>query len=722
MSAFVSRARSALHVSCFFAPCLLAPSTALAQSESIPGDTATLPRVIVVTAPGAANGEPLSGESVTSDEVHRKHATETDTAAILASLAGVSVNTGGGFASMPTIHGMSEQRITILVDGQPIDQGCPNDMNTPLSYTNPQSIAAIRVTPGVAPVSMGGDNIAGVISVSSAPPRFATAGAALATGSASGYYRSNGDAFGTTGSLTLASRTLSATWTGSYVQSDNYSGGGSLGKVRSTEYAKTDQALALAWQNTAGLFELKGSYHHAPYEGFVNQYMDMTNNTSWTLRGRYRGSFGWGNVDLSASYRDVDHMMNFLADKLPGAMPMVTKSHMFTSAAKLELPLSAHDTLLLGAEYHHERLDDYWPPVPGNMMMGPGTFQNINGAHRDRLGAYAEWNAHFSSQLSGSFGMRYDRVAMDTGQVAPYGTGMMQMADVMAAAAFNARSHHRTDDNWSGSALITWTPDKVVSFEFGYARKVRSPNVYERYTWGRGNMASQMIGWFGDGNGYVGNLDLKPERADTLSATLVWTPVEGTSLKVSPYYTHVSDYIDAVVLKPLTDMMGMSSPFVQLQFANIEASFHGIDVSGQARLAGSGKDETLLTASLGWGRGTNLSQHVPLYHQMPLDIRVGVSHHKGPFELGGEVEWVARKDRVDPRRNEPVTAAYALVNLNAAYTLGAWRLGVEAKNLFDKSYYLPLGGVSLGDYKATGTLRPVPGMGRSVNVSLSTRF
>ena len=31
-----------------------------------------------------------------------------------------------------------------------------------------------------------------------------------------------------------------------------------------------------------------------------------------------------------------------------------------------------------------------------------------------------------------------------------------------------------------------------------------------------------MVNWFGDGNGYVGNLDLEPEQANTVSATFDW--------------------------------------------------------------------------------------------------------------------------------------------------------------------------------------------------------
>ena len=56
------------------------------------------------------------------------------------------------------------------------------------------------------------------------------------------------------------------------------------------------------------------------------------------------------------------------------------------------------------------------------------------------------------------------------------------------------------------------------------------------------------------------------------------------------------------------------------------------------------------------------------------------------------------------------------------YAWGNYRLGLDVQNLFDKGYDLPLGGMSLGDYKATGDLRPVPGRGRSFNIGLTAKF
>ena len=59
----------------------------------------------------------------------------------------------------------------------------------------------------------------------------------------------------------------------------------------------------------------------------------------------------------------------------------------------------------------------------------------------------------------------------------------------------------------------------MSDIEFGLARKVRSPNLYERYTWSTTTMAALMNNFVGDGNGYVGNIDLKPERPTPASFT-----------------------------------------------------------------------------------------------------------------------------------------------------------------------------------------------------------
>lgn len=706
------------------------PMPALAQMAG--QDTTVLPDVDVDTdMTSAATGT----TTLTRQDIRALASSTSDTAAILARVPGVSGNTGGGFSTMPAIRGMNEQRLTVLVDGHPVDVACPNDMNPPLSYTDPQTVGSIDVITGVSPVSAGGDAIGGVISVKSAPPRFSTSGHLLVTGEVQGYYRSNDDGFGTGLSLTVAGEHLSATYTGSYTKAGNYGAGGDLGTVHSTQYAKTDHKLALAWQGDIGLVELAGGYHHSAYEGFPNQFMDMTGNNSWFLNGHYLGSFAWGTVDLKADYRATDHEMNFLADKggvADGGMPMNTRVRSGGYTLAVELPVSAGTMLRLGNEYRNEHMDDWWPPVAGSMMMGPSTYRNINNGQRERIAGYIEAEQHWGDRFVLTAGGRYDRVNMNTGNVSPYSTSMMNMADAMAAQAFNAASHKRHFNDWSGSLIGRYTPTAGVVLDLGYAHKTRAPNLYELYTWGQGTMSSQMIGWYGDGNGYFGNLNLRPERADTVSGSVTvsghgaLSGVRGVSgsdkqgwfVKLAPYYTHVNDYVDARFVKSL-------GRFNQLQFTNEEAAFYGLDVSGEATLwNGGGLGQTRLSVTLSWVHGQNLTDHTPLYHQMPLNILASVRHEVGSFSGAVEVNWVDSKTRVDTARNEPTTAAYALVNLRTAYQWKAWRLSIDIENLLDKGYFLPLGGLSLGDYKASGRtdLRPVAGRGRSVNVGLSRRF
>lgn len=61
-----------------------------------------------------------------------------------------------------------------------------------------------------------------------------------------------------------------------------------------------------------------------------------------------------------------------------------------------------------------------------------------------------------------------------------------------------------------------------------------------------------MIGWFGDGNGYVGNPQLEPETAYTLSASYrAFAANRKWELNANICYTAEHDYIDAQVISGL---------------------------------------------------------------------------------------------------------------------------------------------------------------------------
>ncbi|MFD2032881.1 TonB-dependent receptor domain-containing protein [Ancylobacter dichloromethanicus] len=327
------------------------------------------------------------------------------------------------------------------------------------------------------------------------------------SGSMSGYYRSNGNVVGVDVNLNAANDAGSVNYTGGWVRADDYrSGDGTT--IKSTMYETQNHALSLSRKLDDGVVTLQLGGQFIPYQGYVNQYMDMVDNKSFFVNGTLEKNFEWGQLEANAFYNHVRHTMGFIAPDKTGDMPMDTRTSDMGFRVKGTLEPTGVDIVRLGNEIYYSQLDDWWPPVDGSMMMGPDTFWNINDGQRLRVGVFAEWERTLSQQWTAILGARSDVVWMNTGDVQGYNE-MMYGAN---AAAFNALDHARTDINIDGSAILRYQPDEARQFEIGLARKTRSPNLYERYSWSTNAMAMSMIGWFGDGNGYVGNIDLEPEK------------------------------------------------------------------------------------------------------------------------------------------------------------------------------------------------------------------
>lgn len=747
---------------------------ALAQAV----DMAPTLDAVTVTATRAGIGSTTVGR----ESIARQRPATSDTASLLGDVPGVSVYTAGGVSGLPVIHGLADDRNRIQLDGMDLIASCPNHMNSPLSYIDPAQVESIRVYSGIVPVSAGGDSIGGTIQVNSARPVFAQAGQGLLTrGEAGGVYRSNGNAYSANLAATLASETFSLTYSGATARSDNYKAGGDFKRltatgrpghalakdeVGSTAYQSNNQNLGIAVRGGNHLFELKLGWQNIPYELYPNQRMDMLENRQERANLRYEGAYGWGKLEARLYHEEVNHFMDFGADKqyfygsapyvvAPG-MPMYTRGKTDGAAIRADINLSTAHLLRLGVEAQNYRLDDWWPPSPGNLTgmlfnatypvqaiaagMAPNTFWNINNGKRDRLGAFAEWEAAWNPQWQSLLGLRVEQVMTDTGPVQGYNnaTAAMGMPWAMyasgyavAAQRFNAQEHKRTDTNLDWTALARYTPDESRTFEFGFAQKTRSPNLYERYSWSTNTMALIMNNFVGDGNGYLGNIDLKPEIAHTLSATGDWHSADGSRrLRITPYYTDVLNYIDAVPWDTATNRQkaaNTAGQFGVLRYMNHHAQIYGIDLSGQAPLASTGLGEFGFRGLLSYTRGRNLSTHDGLYNIVPLTARATLTHQIGGWSNALEIVGVRMKDDVSKARQEVKTPGYSLVNLRASHNWNRVRLDLGIENLFDRFYYLPQGGTYSGQ-GMTMSLNGipagigVPGMGRTFYLGLNIKF
>lgn len=721
------------------------------------GETITTPDVEVASEklrplPSLTNTE------IDESALARLRTRTSDTAMMLDGHPGISLYGAGGVSSLPSIHGLADDRLRIKVDGMDLVSACANHMNPPLSYIDPAHVVELKVFAGITPVSLGGDSIGGTIAAESAAPEFAKPGAGMLTkGGIGTFYRSNNHARGINLSATVAGERFSARYTGSLVDADNYRAGddfkrsapapgpASRKEVGSSYYRAENHALAFALQQENHLLELKLGFQNIPEQGFPNQRMDMTDNDSHQVNLRYSGQYDWGQLVARAWHERTRHKMNFGEDKVywyssmmgpVAGMPMETEGRNTGFALKGDIVLTQRDILRLGAEYQRYRLDDWWDPVANAApMMGPGTFWNINNGQRDRYAAFAEWEARWSAEWATQLGLRHETVSMDADPVQGYSSsGMMSYGNPASPAsipgAFNAADRSETDRNFDLTALASFKPSATSRFEAGYAMKTRSPNLYERYTWSYNNsMVMNMNNWFGDGNGYVGNLGLHPEIAHTFGLSGDWHDAAGEQwqLKLAPFYTHVTNYIDAVACSTV----GKACPvrvdgFSNLTLANQTARLYGADLSGKLSLGGGDWGRFDLRGVMSYVRGKNLDSDDDLYNIMPLNLRLALDHRLGAWQNTLESRMVARKDQVESIRNERETPGFALLNYYSSYTFKQARLDFGIENVFDRKYYDPLGGAYLGQGATMGTGvsagTRVPGMGRSINIGLAINF
>ncbi|MDX1352325.1 MAG: TonB-dependent receptor [Thiomicrorhabdus sp.] len=708
----------------------------------------SLPQVEVI-----GTSEQINQQKISKQAIETNTSSTSDVVNILKNSPSVSVNQAGGTSGFPVMRGLADDRLNVQVDGMQLLSSCPNHMNTPLSYVSPSQVESIEIYPGITPASVGGDSIGGTIAVKTDDPIFAPKGKQITEGEVGGYYRSNGEAFGGDVRVTTASDKLNLTYKGSYAKSGNYDAAedfktagtpastnttlftdgtegsvSDLDEVAGTAYETKNHNLSVAYKGDDSVFKATVIKQDTPYQQYPNQRMDMTQNDSTKINLSMDKSMSWGELTLQAYNESVDHEMAFMDYKRSAQMPMDTESTTQGLKASALIPLNESSEVNIGAELQTYTLDDYWSPNMDSMGMKPNTFWNINNGTRDRYSLFAELKQEISPEWKTRLGARYERVNSNAGDVQGYNgdrvLGMWgQTNEGTESAAFNASDRSITDDNLNLTALANYKSNDTFDMDLGFARQVRSPNLYERYTWSTWGMAAIMNNFYGDGHGYVGNLDLKPEVAYTLSANMNWHAADNKTwdIQVMPYITYVDNYIDAKFIKNY-----MGGDFGVYQYVNESARIYGIDLAAQRKLAQNNLGSWNIKTKVNYTRGVNLDTDDNLYNMMPLNATVGLEHQVNRWNSLLEVVMVTDKTEASENRKEVKTAGYSLVNLKTSYTIKDLRLDFGIDNLFNVAYDLPTGGAYTGEggtMNINGVpLMAVPGAGRSVYAGFNLKF
>jgi len=187
----------------------------------------------------------------------------------------------------------------------------------------------------------------------------------------------------------------------------------------------------------------------------------------------------------------------------------------------------------------------------------------------------------------------------------------------------------------------------------------------------------------------------------------------------------VNDYIDANRVRSFNRTALAANTRNVLMFNNVDARLYGVKLDAVLALHESKQyGSWSLKANISNTRGKRDDTNQPLYQIKPLQTQFAINQQIGRFENALTWQWVDSKTRVDSNRLENQTEQYHLLNLSSKASWDALTVSVDITNLLDEYYELPLGGVSIAEFKQDSTqgFNQLAGQGRSINLAMSYAF
>lgn len=620
-------------------------------------------------------------------------------------LPGAAIVRNGSQTGILQLRGLSGDRVGIRVDGMTITPACPNHMDPPLHYAHPSRGDLVEMFAGISPVSAGGDQIGGSLSMMSAAPVFSEDQSILTKGALSASFLGSQDAAMLNADLTLANADANVRYRGSAATADDlrYPGG----TVSASAYESTSHFLTGAWRTAGGYLALDLGFSATRDAGTPALPMDMIKDDAWRFGLTQNETYDWGTIKNRLYVHDIDHLMdNFTMRQPPTppagmAMESPSSSRDYGWRGDVTLP-RGENKLRTGIDLHRNEFEA--EQVARATGLRRDTF---NDNRRSRIGAYIDWEQKHSDQWGSRIGLRGDVVMSAAGAVSNAimpGPAINQDRD-----AFNAADRSFTDVLPAATAALRFAPDEDTGIELAMALKSRAPSLVERYLWTPLNASAGLA----DGRTYLGNLDLDPETSFQVALALT-RKGENWNAGITPFYQSVYDYIQGMPI----NRMAAGKPV--LQYDNIDrAELYGFELVGGWQI----NDEFALGGSVSHVRGRNKDTGDDLYRIAPLRGMFDLSYRRDSWESHLEWVWADAQNRVSNLQDEESSPGYGVLNLRVAKTFAdTVRVEVGMENLLDKRYADHLGGVNrvTGGDLAVG--ERIPSAGRFAYASLSWEF
>jgi iron complex outermembrane recepter protein len=680
---YVNKVKASLLLACAASVSALAN----AADEAV---VSTLPEIKV-----SATRDSKESSSYAVDLDNGRSSSARDSASMLEGAPGAAITRNGSQTGIVQLRGLSGDRVNIQVDGMHITPACPNHMDPPMHYITADGMGSLEVIAGIAPVSQGGDSIAGAVIAKSPEPHFGSGDSMQLFGKIGASYSGSNDGSALLLRAGTANESTSIAYTGEKQSGKDLKFPG--GTVRDSGYELIKHDLTLAQKTRDGMVRVDVGRHESKDAGTPALPMDMIKDNANKAAVSYNAEYGFGEVEAKVYRHEITHLMDNYTLRPNTGTRMLAPATSNDTGYKLNTTLPRGDnTYRMGVEYLQNDFNVY----SQNAATGAQS-DIIRDGSRARLGVFGEWEAKMSEQWLTSLGLRGDTVKMDAGNI------VNPAASSADKTAFNSRSHAFSDSNVDVVAQARYRASERADYDIAVARKSRTPNLMERYQWSPSNASLGMA----DGKLYIGNLDLKPEVSSQISVGANWH-AEGWKIKPSLFYNRVSDYIQGVA------GLYAANPAV-LKYSNIDAELYGMD--GNWEYIAS--DALKLNGTVSYVRGKRTDVSDNLYRIAPLRGSINGEYAAGKWTHRAEWLLAARQDKVSSYNAETATAGYTTVNLRTRYQVQKnFNVSGGIENLFDKYYADHLGGINRVSGSDVAVGQHIPGAGRFGYVAMEYSF
>ena len=660
-------------------------------------------------------------------------------AASLITVPGADYNDNGPLSGQIQYRGMFGPRINVLLDGMYVNSGGPNWMDPPLHYIPMVLLGNIELTRGIGSVSNGA-GIGGNIIADYLTSSFGDNSHFKIDGQMKLSSHSVDDGYNFGGIVSAANDRQSIHVLGSYDDGDNREFG--AGEISATSYKRAFAGAGYGIKLGNQEFRLNYRRSETGDSGNPVLPLDIDFLATDLVQFKHAGSLGGFSLHTQLNYSHVDHRMtNYLLRSAPdfSSLPLppfqgTDRRFVDTNSSGFGYRLEAGRTLDNGeVTLGIDGQIDKNKATAGDPDVAAFYVDNYSQATTDRYGFFAQWSGTLRPDLNLEAGIRYERVETDAGAVDAQPAnlslaaipGTPPFAVRMLRDSFNAQDHSRADDNVDWVAKLSYDATNNVTVELGLARKTRSPGYIERYSW----IPLEINAGLGDGNNYVGDIQLEPEVSHQIELGVEW---QSERVYFTPrfYYRRVDNYIQGA---PSTDMFvravsgnanGDPNP---LQFTNVNAEIYGFDAMYGLQL----NAEWRLDGTLSYTRGKRRDIDDDLYRISPPNTRLSLHYQHSNWSAGIEGIAYASQHHISQviTGNSAVgttspTPGYIIANINGEYEFRQTGIRIQAgiDNIFDRDYIDHLSGFN----RVAGSDIPLGerlhGPGRNLYATLTYRW